>query len=309
MRFVPRTPQPPASLSARNRAGLSELERARQHHADAQARAKSFEFAVYKSAEVKDTLEKLFHGKCAYCETNFSVSAPSDVEHYRPKARVSEAPDHPGYWWIAMSWDNLLPSCIDCNRKRKQLYVPWDGTLASMSRRALASESLGKLDSFPLAAGAARLQPESSRFDDEQALLLDPTRDQPEQFLAYHFEGAEPLAVVVPVGDERQRERGAVSIQTYGLNRLALVQERTRLLRRLELLADAVVELAAVADELSRPDVVDRLRGTGAATAARRLRQLRDRLLDEMKSMAKPDAPYSAMAKAYLRTFADRLRP
>ncbi|MEF9674035.1 hypothetical protein QNM99_25505 [Pseudomonas sp. PCH446] len=44
-----------------------------------------------------------------------------DVEHYRPKGAVSEDASHPGYWWVAMDWDNLLPSCIDCNRKRKQV--------------------------------------------------------------------------------------------------------------------------------------------------------------------------------------------
>ena len=41
-----------------------------------------------KDAEVKAALEKLFYGKCAYCETFYSVQAPVDVEHYRPKSAV-----------------------------------------------------------------------------------------------------------------------------------------------------------------------------------------------------------------------------
>ena len=47
---------------------------------------------------MKRRLDLLFHGKCAYCETFYSASAPVDVEHYRPKGAVSEDPSHPGYY-------------------------------------------------------------------------------------------------------------------------------------------------------------------------------------------------------------------
>ena len=44
------------------------------------------------------------------------------MEHYRPKARVStEQGDKPGYYWLAARWENLLPSCTDCNSPRKQV--------------------------------------------------------------------------------------------------------------------------------------------------------------------------------------------
>jgi hypothetical protein len=67
-------------------------------------------------AELKWHLFELFHGKCAYCESKpLSVEA-GDVEHYRPKSKVSEDPNHPGYYWLAYDVTNLLPACEDCNR-------------------------------------------------------------------------------------------------------------------------------------------------------------------------------------------------
>src|SRR5215468_8122036 len=77
-------------------------------------------------------LNRLFRNKCAYCEEKLS-GQPGDVEHFRPKGRVCDATfrqvfidhprwgrniAHPGYYWLAYDWDNLLPSCADCNRFR-----------------------------------------------------------------------------------------------------------------------------------------------------------------------------------------------
>jgi hypothetical protein len=76
----------------------------------------------------------LFHGKCAYCEGVLGKmrSSSGQVEHYRPKAIVYQLSDskrgtvnttlpdgdlirHPGYFWLAYDWQNLVPSCRDCN--------------------------------------------------------------------------------------------------------------------------------------------------------------------------------------------------
>lgn len=96
---------------------------------------------------------------------------------------------------------------------------------------------------------------------------------------------------------------GAVSIQTYGLNRLALVQERTRILRRLETLGYIVIELSSVADALGqltlstdgdvvlRQKVQDQLRGVVARTLA------------DIRAMAQPDAPFSRMVAEWIEAF------
>jgi hypothetical protein len=82
-------------------------------------------------------LESVFYQKCAYCEREIS-GYYGDAEHYRPKGAVKqpkggglervtcELPDprhpgqvmtvpHPGYFWLAYDWRNLLPACVYCN--------------------------------------------------------------------------------------------------------------------------------------------------------------------------------------------------
>lgn len=51
---------------------------------------------VYSGDDIRASLEELFHRKCAYCET-IIAGATWDVEHFRPKGRVAERADHPGY--------------------------------------------------------------------------------------------------------------------------------------------------------------------------------------------------------------------
>jgi hypothetical protein len=83
-------------------------------------------------------LESVFYEKCAYCERRI-MGYYGDAEHYRPKGAVKqpkeggglervtcELPDprhpgqvmtvpHPGYFWLAYDWRNLLPACVYCN--------------------------------------------------------------------------------------------------------------------------------------------------------------------------------------------------
>ena len=133
------------------------------------------------SLEVKDKLYKrampfllkLFNDKCAYCESVISNTQPGDVEHYRPKGRLKDLDgkivkvkvgdkelEHPGYWWLAYEWKNLLPSCIDCNRRRNH----GEDEVAA-----------GKADLFPI-AGKRASSPDDP-LNDEKALLLNPTDD------------------------------------------------------------------------------------------------------------------------------------
>jgi hypothetical protein len=301
---------PPANLQAKNKQGLTELDRARAHQADANPKKGAFEFAAYKDEEVKRRLEELFHGKCAYCETFFSASAPVDVEHFRPKGAVSDDDTHPGYWWLGMVWTNLLPSCIDCNRKRQQRSPPPSTSLVELyehsKAHALPSSQTGKKDSFPLAAGGRRLFAESNSYADEKALLLDPTRDDPTEHLRF-FVGS-PLGLVGPETKSGvPSERGAMSIQIYGLNRLGLVQDRTRVLRQLEFLGDLAIDLGAIIQEIEDANAMAALHAAGVQRLAERLRLLQDRTLAEMRAMAGSKAPYSAMARTWLDEFIRRL--
>lgn len=63
---------------------------------------------LYKTSSVQKELTKIYYFKCAYCEKKL-LDTDLHIEHYRPKSV---------YYWLAYSWDNLLLSCGQCNRKK-----------------------------------------------------------------------------------------------------------------------------------------------------------------------------------------------
>lgn len=297
----------PEVLTKLDKGGPKELVKARIWRDDTDPKKKSFPFKAYKHAEVKATLEALFHGKCAYCESFYSAQAPVDVEHFRPKGAVQGADDHPGYWWIAMDWENLLPSCIDCNRRRRQPTPVPTGSLSDLHNGTVKVQNTGKKDVFPVAG--PRCVDETGNLDLERAYLLDPCRDQPDEHLTFYLEPDDMIALVLPKGDDAVAVpalgdtddvldnaaaagvsvRGALSIQVYGLNRLGLVQARTRVLRHLEFLRDLICRIDEVASVLEASD------DPAVRDAAGTLNGLIDRIIEEIAEMAEPDAPYSAM--------------
>ena len=330
--------------------GKTELERVTAHR-NGPDRDKSFDFSRYKSAAVKEALEQLFHGKCAYCESFYSSTQPVDVEHYRPKGKVEDDDSHPGYWWLAMEWSNLLPSCIDCNRRRNQRTPKADRLdLVELTRtgdfnraRRLAT---GKACAFPLAGDGVRCAAPPGKEPDliaEKALLLDPTRDNPNDHLVFvvsrshqiSLVGAKPLgtargdAFLPPAADDAQHvrtaanvadvsARGAVSIQVYGLNRLGLVQARTRVLRDLEMLLEMSIGLTELSLEIAaRNDdlTVQQARASGARAKAlleeidfnKSIRKKIDFYAGEIKSrfaeMIAPASPYSAVSRAWVKAY------
>jgi uncharacterized protein (TIGR02646 family) len=65
------------------------------------------------------------HRKCCYCERKRDKNRESDIEHFRPKADVTEADEvHKGYWWLAYEWPNLFFSCRHCNQEHKKNHFP-----------------------------------------------------------------------------------------------------------------------------------------------------------------------------------------
>ena len=166
--------------------------------------------ALYKCT--KSELFEAFHGKCAYCESRIEHTHPGDVEHFRPKGGVAEednnpvmvaGPDgamvpHPGYYWLAYDWRNLLPSCSSCNRLSK----------TKEGRR------IGKGTRFPVADFRATAPGEEA---EEQPLLLHPAFDRPENHLT--FDGNTGI-----IGYKTARGRACVEL--LGLNRDGLPEER-----------------------------------------------------------------------------------
>lgn len=84
-------------------------------------------------------------------------------------------------------------------------------------------------------------------------------------------------------------------LQVYGLNRLGLVQERTRVLQHLFFLASTIEELDDIVAQLLRTDPNHRI--------ANRLELLIERIMEEIKRMARPDQPYCSLVKAWLHAY------
>ncbi len=174
----------------------------------------TFHRHVYGADRVRIALSELFSDKCAYCEFPLD-RADLNVEHYRPKSRVAKARDHPGYYWLAYDWSNLLLTCKLCNERRRELPL-WPAT----ERR----EAAGKADSFPLLDRTKRALSPSDDLSRECPLLVNPTTDEPEQHLTFDHLGR-------PVSKSR---KGEVSIAIYNLDTPRLNEGRRCVIARLE---------------------------------------------------------------------------
>jgi len=110
------------------------FEEAKKRHDD-----REFDFPSLWS-DLKEHLQDLFDHRCAYCDGGYEAFGYGDVEHYRPKGRVTEDPTHPGYWWLAYEPSNYLPSCQLCNQKAKKNHFPIAGVRARGPGDSLENE-------------------------------------------------------------------------------------------------------------------------------------------------------------------------
>jgi hypothetical protein len=172
-----------------------------------------------------------FHGKCAYCETLIAENHPGDLDHFRPKGQVTDANHkpllvrdhlgvehpHPGYYWMAYDWRNLLPACEDCNRP---------------SKAKTQGNRIGKWDYFPVKNFRATSPGEEEL---EEPLLIHPVLEDPERHLAIDDDAM--FEALTPEGQK--------CIDVFGLNdREALVDSRKAVFRETK---DKVLLLAQAA--------------------------------------------------------------
>lgn len=195
---------------------------------------------LYKHVEVKKALEKLFHDKCAYCEGKPTSQGPWDVEHYRPKGRVKENSVHPGYYWLAYTWDNLLPSCTFCNQRRTD-QPTWD--------EPIAGPPAGKLDQFPLLDEQERAMDPDCDLDKEKPLLLSPCVDQDcETRFRFDIQGH-----ILPAAPDDLRAERTIAI--CHLERRRLRQDRAQFMQTVI----KAVEAHELARELNNPAIIQKL--------------------------------------------------
>lgn len=248
----------------------------------------SYEFIHYKGYDVQRALRELFHGKCAYCECE--ISGDIDVEHYRPKGGVHEDPTHPGYWWLALEWENLLASCAHCNQKRMQHIVTEEMTVDELTAICAKppQKSYGKGNHFPIHGVRATYGGSLAR---EQPHIIDPTTEDPEPYFEWSRLGDYSVVLAAP-NDKWSTDRALSTISVFALNRVDLVVNRTKVLKMLRRLEDNIV--SALERDMANG-------GQQSAVEAALEGVERMRLLQE------PDSPYSAMCKAFCDDLVTRL--
>ncbi len=183
-------------------------------------------------------LDNVFNNKCAYCETP-TVGFPGDAEHFRPKGSVrvkldtkgtevvtivdedGEEVPHPGYFWLAYHWKNLLPSCEMCNRgegKRDLFPVRKHVAVRRLSVDEV-DKLLQKITKSQKAEDIFYLEPED--LDKlEGPLLLHPYDDEPKEHIYFKNDGE--------ASEWRNSEKGRESIRTYNLNETNRKKARNR---------------------------------------------------------------------------------
>ena len=182
-----------------------------KHIAEAAAGGKVSVSDHYKGQkEAYRDREGMFKGKCAFCEQSIVGNQHGDIEHFRPKAAVQDEnwqpvtrmasgadEEHPGYYWLAYDWQNLLLACISCNQ-------------------VAIGREWGKGNRFPVAGTHAWSHDDES---DEQPLLLNPAIDEPSEHMTLDGQ----TGVLIELS-----ERGRATIAILGLNKRDLPAKRAQ---------------------------------------------------------------------------------
>lgn len=290
MIFVTRTLPPPARLDLLQATSAASLELAAiKLGLDANGHpAAETSFSAYSHLTVRDALRDMFHNKCAYCESLIAGSQDTDIEHFRPKGRVTEAEglgiSHPGYWWLAMDWSNLVLSCVHCNQIRRQILMHPGMTEEEIVAAIDAENTVlaGKLDSFPTEDNQW-ITDHTADTASEKPLLLDPTARNPEEHLEWVLGGT--------ISTVKARDRslaGETSIRTYALNRRRLTEDRMTRLLILRLMGNKVIALVNRATAEPNDHVAAVLKEMAAAQ------------VQILKAHCTDDQPYAAMSREYV---------
>lgn len=206
-----------------------------------------------------------FYGKCAYCEAPTADYQRGDIDHFRPKAGVTDEDDepivlfdaegkvrldargqpvrHPGYYWLAFDWRNLLPTCTLCNQPA-----------------VIDGRKVGKHNRFPVEGRHAQAPDDVAT---EKPLLIHPANGRAEDDPAFH------LMVDTRTGLMGHRtERGRKCIDVFALNlRTQLVADRRRACNEVRWL---LVKLIESGDQDAARDLADIQAGKRTFSMAQR---------------------------------------
>lgn len=173
----------------------------------------------YKLKDVKHSLVHLYDSRCAYCGCYYPQEM-LEVEHYRPKnhyqpdnqKKINEHQNHNGYYWLSLSWDNLLLSCRNCNGSKSSIF-----DIEDKDNRATYSEEAHKEWSL--------IHKLSGLYDDqEKPLLINPEKEDPIPHFSFSKNGHVKWLT----------EKGKNTLNVCNLDRDDLVEKRAEIIEDFE---------------------------------------------------------------------------
>jgi len=176
-------------------------------------------------SDLKDLLSLQSYNKCWYCEST-ETRSDNPIDHFRPKNRIAECKEHPGYWWLAFSWDNYRYSCTYCN-----------------SRRVMQETAGGKQDHFPLNTPPAWGKLPGGEIG-ERPMLLDPCDADDPKLLSFNTNGE-----AIPSNSDSnsiEYKRADKSIELYHLNHKPVSRQRKHIFIRIKQLVTDTDALISV---------------------------------------------------------------
>ncbi len=165
----------------------------------------TFSDHFYAGDPVREELRGIYNNKCAYCECKIDAGATLQVDHYRPKKGLANDESHPGYYWLAYEWSNLLLCCPICNRKKSNQF-PVTGARVDEPQ-----------------ANRAEWRVDSESLSEEKPQLINPELDDPAEHLSFS-----------PNGEIRCKS-GAAGLETINvcqLDREPLIIDRKKMIDR-----------------------------------------------------------------------------
>lgn len=156
----------------------------------------------YKHEEIKQELNRIYKGKCAFCEQKEEIM---HVEHYRPKSK---------YYWLFLSWDNLLLACAKCNGSgNKSTHFPIENMSIVPPKKDYSDIDLSKINNF------------CKEYDKlEKPLFLNPEQEKDVHF-RFSFDRNGVICPANPADKQAKK-----TIEVIKLNRDALKTARKKII-------------------------------------------------------------------------------
>lgn len=190
---------------------------------------------------IRGALWGIGHMKCWYSEA--SLQEPEgQVEHYRPKKRLSGA-RHSGYWWRALDWTNLRLAHPTVNRRKTDY---------------LSGKRVGKGSYFPLRNETRRARNPVEEAN-EEPVLLDPVIPADTRLICFAEESGAPRPRYTKEQNAWLYQRAEQSIEYYHLDEGTWNARRADLMAEVKKRCDQLEKLAVQQpkDQAAYDDSID----------------------------------------------------